>query len=396
MLGIKINQKILIGVSGGPDSMFLLDLLVNQGYQQIIVCHVNYHTRTSSIRDEAIVKRYCDLHHLKYYNKNITSEFEDNHTNFESTARKLRYDFFAQIGLKENATILLIAHNLNDHIETYLLQKQRHNLVDYYGLKVKNKYQQLTVLRPLLNQTKSSILNHVNQKKIPFGIDETNFDLKYARNQLRSQLNEVDFDFYLAEIKQANHLNEADKQVALKYFTKNLIGDKLVLDSWFYHLSQKQVMFVLINYFKYLKVDQIFLHRKNNTLKAIAQTLLTSKKPILKIKIPNYWLVKDFNTCYFLIDNEIELVKTMINNHQELNQLTTKWVQELIAKDGFQFPYLLTNDFENYKLKTFCQKKKTNRFFIDHKISFFARVKQPAIIRLNNQQLINYQNFLGD
>jgi|GEM_PF-734403 len=396
MLGIEINQKVLIGVSGGPDSMFLLDWLVNEGYQQIIVCHVNYHTRTSSIRDEMIVKRYCTLHHLKYYNKHITSEFEGDHINFESTARKLRYDFFAQIGLKEHAKVLLIAHNLNDHIETYLLQKQRHNLVDYYGLRTKSKYQQLTVLRPLLHQTKSSILASVSQKKLPFGIDETNFDLKYARNQLRSQLNEADFNLYLAEIKQANNLNEADKQVALKYFTKHLFGNKLVLDAWFYQLSQKQVMFVLINYFKHLKVDRVFLHRKNNTLKAIGQTLLTSKKPILKIKVQNYWLVKDFNTCYFLVDNEMHLAQTLINNPQELNQLSPKWVQELITKDGFQFPYLLTNDFENYKLKTFCQKKKTNRFFIDHKISFFIRLKQPAIIRLNNQQLINYQNFLRD
>ena len=395
MLEIEINQKVLIGVSGGPDSMFLLDRLVNEGYQQIIVCHVNYHVRASSTRDEMIVKRYCALHNLKYYNKNITSEFETDHHNLEATARKLRYDFFAQIGLKEQTPILLIAHNLNDHIETYLLQKQRHNLVDYYGLKTKSKYQQLTVLRPLLHQTKSSILNYARQKKLPFGIDETNFDLKYARNQLRSQLNEADFDFYLAEIKQANSLNEADKQVAWKYFTKNLIANKLALDSWFYQLSQKQVMFVLINYFKYLNVDQIFLHRKNNTLKAVAQMLLTSKKPILKIKVQDYWLVKDFNTCYSLGDNEMQLEQTLVNNPEELNQLSPK-VQEVIAKDGFKFPYLLTNDFENYKSKTFCQKKKTNRFFIDHKISFFARVKQPAIIRLNNQQLINYQNFLGD
>lgn len=135
-LNIDSTKKYLVAVSGGSDSIFLLNNILKKiDKKNIIVCHVNYNFRVDSNIDQKIVQDFCLEHNLKLEILNVNQNYLELKTNFESWARTLRYDFFNEIANKYNIFNLLVAHNLNDLIETYLLQKQRNNQVNYYGLK---------------------------------------------------------------------------------------------------------------------------------------------------------------------------------------------------------------------------------------------------------------------
>ncbi|GHU26282.1 hypothetical protein FACS1894152_0540 [Bacilli bacterium] len=145
------NVKYLAGVSGGPDSMALLDM-----YQKQIkaVCHVNYRHRPTANRDTNIVKRYCKAHKMSCYVLNVTptiyKKYHKHSNNFQTIARLIRYDFFKSISRKIKLSTILIAHNQDDFLETALMQERKHSISPFYGINEFLKYGELNVWRPLL------------------------------------------------------------------------------------------------------------------------------------------------------------------------------------------------------------------------------------------------------
>ncbi|KAF5295858.1 hypothetical protein FQA39_LY13031 [Lamprigera yunnana] len=111
-------------------------------------------------------------------------------------------------GNKYEIDNVIIGHNQNDLVETYLIQKQRKNIVDHYGLQDTSKYKELTILRPMLNLKRSEIIN-------------TNDDEKYLRNRIRKTLIEDDFAKYLIEIEKQNSDLKSNRSKALEIFNKN-------------------------------------------------------------------------------------------------------------------------------------------------------------------------------
>lgn len=124
------NKLYILGISGGPDSMFLLNEIRLGGYN-FIVSHVNYKKRLDSDFDEEIVKNYCQKYSLSlevYQAKDSDYSLKGN---FQDKARQIRYDFFQKIAEKHQTKHIVTAHHFDDHLETYLLQSQRRSLVDY-------------------------------------------------------------------------------------------------------------------------------------------------------------------------------------------------------------------------------------------------------------------------
>ena len=129
---LKINypkdKTYLVAVSGGPDSMALLDMLLKENFN-IIIAHVNYKTRDESDAEEAMVKEFAKSHNIKCY----VDYFDHNYKgSFEDAARKFRYNFFAKIYEKENCNGLFVGHHKDDVLETYLLKKQRNVVNESY------------------------------------------------------------------------------------------------------------------------------------------------------------------------------------------------------------------------------------------------------------------------
>jgi tRNA(Ile)-lysidine synthetase-like protein len=130
-LKILNRQRLyILGVSGGPDSMFLLDNLRQKGYK-IIVAHVNYRKREESSQDEELVKKYCQIWNLPCFVCSIKPNDYLLAKNFQSWAREKRYNFFQKIARQKQTKYVITAHHLDDHLETYLFQKQRKSLVEH-------------------------------------------------------------------------------------------------------------------------------------------------------------------------------------------------------------------------------------------------------------------------
>ena len=130
-----LRKRVLIGVSGGPDSMALLDMMKDR--YEVYVAHVNYHHRDTALRDDVSVEDSCTKYDIPYFKKDYV-EVEGG--NFQENARIFIYEFYKEIIDKYDLECVMLAHHKDDLIETYLMQKKRNSHVYYYGLKrsVKN------------------------------------------------------------------------------------------------------------------------------------------------------------------------------------------------------------------------------------------------------------------
>src|SRR5436853_6693631 len=104
------NRLYIVAVSGGPDSMFLLDKMRSGGYN-LVVAHVNYQKRTTSTKDQKIVQNYCQKHSL-IYEIHLVKDIPKG--NFQEQARRIRYTFFQQLAQKYKTKYIVVAHHFND------------------------------------------------------------------------------------------------------------------------------------------------------------------------------------------------------------------------------------------------------------------------------------------
>lgn len=187
-----MKQKYLIAVSGGPDSMALLNKKKNLIKA---VCHVNYHDREDTDNDERIVRDYCKKYNIDLFvfdtKKDDVSKYLDI-KNLQTYYREIRYDFFEKIANQLNIKKVLIAHHKNDFLESaYMnINKNKKNL--FLGIRKKTQFRSITLIRPLLNKTKSNLQNYCEKNDIEFAVDYSNFSDKYNRNVVRKIINEWD------------------------------------------------------------------------------------------------------------------------------------------------------------------------------------------------------------
>ena len=115
-------------------------------------------------------------------------DLKDKNVNFEALARKARYDFFVEIAKKENIKDILIAHHLDDLVETYYLQKKSNRINEFLGLTYRRLYvDDIYLVRPLLCYEKKEILDYCKENSIDYSIDYTNFENIHQRNILRNK-----------------------------------------------------------------------------------------------------------------------------------------------------------------------------------------------------------------
>lgn len=189
---IENGDILVLGVSGGPDSITMLDILneiknddkINLNFE-IIVCHINHMIREEANEDEEYVKKYCNKKNIQFYSESIDVKklANNNKTGVEETGRTVRYEFFNEICEKTNANKIAIAHNKNDKIETIIMNVIRGTGISgLKGIEAKRgKY-----IRPLIECERFEIENYCEQNKLNPKIDKTNFDNEYTRNKIRN------------------------------------------------------------------------------------------------------------------------------------------------------------------------------------------------------------------
>lgn len=183
----EIHQKAegIAAISGGPDSMAMLGLLLEEG-KHPVVAHVNYHARETADRDETLVRSFCEKNGLIFEKKDV--KHEPKNGNFQNWARDVRYAFFEELAEKYGCSVLYIGHQKDDCIETWLMQKERGLIPVCYGLEAESRRKNLLIKRPVLSMTKKDCENWCADHGIVWGLDESNLGDHYRRNQIRHSL----------------------------------------------------------------------------------------------------------------------------------------------------------------------------------------------------------------
>lgn len=178
------KATVIIGVSGGADSMALLDLLHHLGYE-CIVAHCNFHLRgQESYRDEYFVEKVATKYKFKYVSANFDTKkyIEEESISLEMAARELRYAWFEKIRKEYKAEKIAVAHHQDDSVETVLI-----NLIRGTGIRGLSGIAPINgkVIRPLLCIFREDILKYLKARHIGFVEDSTNKEDIYIRNKIR-------------------------------------------------------------------------------------------------------------------------------------------------------------------------------------------------------------------
>ena len=187
---IENGDRIVLGVSGGPDSICMLDILNKIAEKklidfEIIVCHINHGLRENAVIDEKFVKTFCEKIGVRFFVKHadIKKTAEEQKRGLEETGRIIRYDFFEEILQKTNSNKIAIAHNSNDKVETIIMNILRGSgPAGLIGIEAKNgKY-----IRPLIRTKRESIEQYLIEQNIVARHDESNDENIYTRNKIRN------------------------------------------------------------------------------------------------------------------------------------------------------------------------------------------------------------------
>ena len=188
---IQKKDKIVVGVSGGPDSITLLECLNKYKEKleiEIIVAHINHLIRKDSTEDEQYVENICKKMNIRCYIKreNVLNIAKNEKIGTEEAGRKVRYEFFDEILKKEKENKIAIAHNMNDNAETILLNLLRGTGLN--GLEGIQPMEYNKYIRPLINISRKEIEEYVEKNKLKPKIDYTNKENIYKRNKIRNEL----------------------------------------------------------------------------------------------------------------------------------------------------------------------------------------------------------------
>ena len=359
--------KLLVGVSGGPDSMMLLDKLVKEG-NEIVAAHVNYQLRSTAFRDEAIVKDYCALHNiiLERCYPGLSAG------NFQRVAREARYRFFAQMAKKHDCEAVAIAHHLNDAVETYILQKERQSFVSCYGLAPQVTIQGVKVIRPLLAYAKSEILAYCEENKIPYGIDESNTSNKYRRNVIRQAITETELERNRQDLVADNKILERfkagiDRKKAFgeqTAFVQRYLVYEVLNEAGYHYFTGRHVETiseVLIKQGHYRYREEFILELNENVLK----------------------LTKTIDCDYTYLLSEL-----LYQSYPQFEITIAGPQQNGVEVRAEDWPLTIRNWQTGDRIEMPYGTKKISRFFIDRKISPARRRSWPVVLNRDNKIIL--------
>lgn len=208
------DSKVIVGLSGGPDSMVLIHILLQLGYE-CIAAHCNFHLRgEASDKDAEFVNKWCEEQNVPLNTVSFDTQAyaSQNKISIEMAARNLRYNWFEKIRKEHQADAIAIAHHEDDSVETILINLIRGTgIKGLTGIPNKNNY----IVRPLLSITRSQIIEYLTNNKISYVTDHTNEEDIYTRNTLRLKvlpiLESINPSVKNSIINTSNNLRETEK-----------------------------------------------------------------------------------------------------------------------------------------------------------------------------------------
>jgi len=407
---IEENDHLVVAVSGGMDSMVLLDHLIQLKELRsltLIVAHIDHQKRQSSSEDAAFVENYAHKHNLAYYLLKLTFDHSEN---FHDYAHKKRYDFFVEVAKQTQANKIVLAHHLDDLAETILMRLARGSSFEgYQGIQERAYYQTFPVIRPMLYITKESIQAYQQSKHIPFCVDESNDEDDYTRNRFRHHIvpllkNEnpkflekmKQFSFYQAKTyafihqETTHYLNTVNKRDNLFSFSK-LQFEKQP------EIIQIEAIKTMVNRLTHNQVELTFTNMNDMV------QLILSDKPHLEYHLgDNLFLYKRYNKIVLQTTPENTkdyecIIKDV--GHYSVNHNVEAFISKKANKNydyiyklcynnlELTFPITIRNRRQGDRLDIQIGTKKLKDFFIDKKIPMDQRNQLPLIVNQHNEIL---------
>ncbi len=395
---LNLNNKcIVVAVSGGPDSMFLLNLLLqlrNKLNLKIVVAHVNHKLRTESDEEEKKVKEFCKKNELIFELKVINKFPNDKFS--EASARKIRYEFFDKIVEKYNSNVLFTAHHGDDLIETILMRIVRgSNVKGYAGFQRLSIDRGYKIARPLVFMSKEEIKKYLDENSIWYANDMSNESDMYTRNRYRK--------YILPELKKENkninkkilEFNEKIllvdnylKKLANKKY-KQICENKVIDIKKFNKLDEIIKDYILQMYLNSIygdKIDKITYKHLN----IIKKYILTNKNVVFDLPY-NKKAIIEYNNFKVINNNKREKYEYLFHDSIILpngkkiyidndTKLTSNFVIHLNSNE-IKLPFHVRNkkDGDKIKVKNMPCTKKVNDIFTNSKIPKEQRDTYPIV-----------------
>jgi tRNA(Ile)-lysidine synthase len=241
------NKKLLLAISGGIDSMVLLDLLSKTDLE-LYLAHCNFKLRGEDAdADEAFVRSEAEKYHKMLHVAQFdTKAYASIHKcSIQMAARELRYSWFKDLLNEKEYDYLLTAHHADDNLETFFINLSRGTGIDgLCGIPEKSNY----ILRPLLPFSKEDIQTYATEQKLRWREDHSNEDSKYLRNKIRKELTpllkEINPSFLESFSSTLNHLKETNEIVgdAMQIVRDKVIEKQGVTDPSVIHFKVKDLL----------------------------------------------------------------------------------------------------------------------------------------------------------
>jgi len=383
------NETIVVALSGGVDSMVLLHILMNLELDlKLIISHVNHNKRSDSITEYKNIKQMAEESKIPFEGYSI--EYNEK-LNFHDDSRNQRYIFFKAVAQKHKATKIIVAHHLDDQVETTLMRLTRGtSFSGYAGIPAIRKDRNISIIRPLMEITKDEILKYAKDYEVKYFEDSSNEEDYYTRNRYRHNiipllrkenpnLNEkiMQFKDY---IESADIVLTKLKDIFIEkhcfYNNVNLQAfnelDKIIKIKVLQHLvnlsSDNQVEVSYENYNRMIKLcnteavnKSLSLGKNYNFVKEYEYFFVEKETPVEKVNIE----VTKFGE-YFVSDND-----SIILSAEKIEHIDTNCFE--LCYNDMVFPLYIRNRKNGDKMTLTVGTKKVKDILIDQKIPISKR-----------------------
>jgi len=381
------NKKLLLAVSGGIDSMVLLDLMI-KNQMNIAVAHCNFSLRgAESDFDQEFVSDYCKKNRISLYTKQLDTKkyAEDNKKSIQVAARELRYSWFFELKNKHNFDYIATAHHLDDSVETFFINLLRGTGIEgLLGISENND-----IIRPLLDFSKTEIEKYALENNLKWREDSSNNSDKYERNKLRHNviplLKELNPNFLHSFSNTIEHLKEIQSfsdEFSEKIVNKLVIVEKthnyLIISKLCEYKNYKFILYKWLSPYGFMAWNDIY----NLVYSQSGKFVETDEYKLLKNRneLILYPKNKNFHeSLFFISENQTEInlpikLKTTLKKTYffNINDKNTVYVDKKLLK----FPLVVRKYKEG---EYFCpfgmkgQKKKISKFLKDEKLSVLEK-----------------------
>ena len=266
------NQKNLLAFSAGVDSVALFFLLLEQNISFDIAI-VDYNLRAQSKDEISYAKELALKYNKSIFIKDIKLE---NNSNFEKTARDIRYKFFEEIILENSYENLITAHQLNDKLEWFMMQLSKGaGLVELLGFNEFEEKENYKIYKPLLNTTKDELENYLRNNNYKYFVDKSNFDEKYKRNYFRHNFSnkfleefkagtKKSFEYLQNDLNSLNIQNKPLKKIEELEIFPNQNDDNLNIRTIDLSLKKRGILLTSAQRNEILKQKEITISHKIN------------------------------------------------------------------------------------------------------------------------------------